>query len=398
MNIIVLILVALMGLASSVNAAGFRLADQDAKATGMANAYTAVADNASAVWYNPAAITNLEGTNVSLGTVMIAPSMEHKNTAANGGATDEIANRLHIPPHFYATHKINDQWSLGLGVNAPFGLSTEWERLTAFTRTVATKSKVQAVNYNLNGGYKLNDKFSFAAGVDYAMVNAVLNRQVTDAIPANLDGEGNGMGYNVAAMYKHNDKWNFGASYRSQIKVTLEGDLATNTIAPVEADLTLPDMLQIGAAYKFNDKWTFAADIDYTNWTTYRNIIVINQNTLAETKDIKNWKSVYAFRLGTEYKYSDTWKFRAGSFYDMNPVRKEHFETRVPDSDRVAFAIGAGWNKNNLTVDVSYMYLMFLERSITNTYAGTASTVNTKLDGKYNSIAHLPAITIGYKF
>ena len=86
-NIIVLLLVGLMGLASSVNAAGFRLSEQDAKANGMGNSFVAVADNASAVWYNPAAMTDLEKTNLSLGTVMVYPTMKHDFT----GGSDEIA-------------------------------------------------------------------------------------------------------------------------------------------------------------------------------------------------------------------------------------------------------------------------------------------------------------------
>lgn len=410
MNIIVLILVALMGLASSVNAAGFRLADQDAKATGMGNAFTAVADNASAVWYNPAAITNLEGTNVSLGTVMVYPTMEHKNT---NGTTDEIEKTLHIPPHFYATRKINDQWSLGLGVNAPFGLSTEWDPATANTRTVATKSEVKAINANLNGAYKLNEKFSFAAGVDYVTMDATLNKKLertaapTYNIEQTLEGDGTGLGYNAAVQYKHSDKWNFAANYHSKVKVAMDGkinipmpvtgvpaiDTYKTTNKDAETEITLPDLFQVGAAYKYSDKWLFSAEADYTNWTTYRRIVIDytrDDGSVTQSIDNKNWESTWAFRLGTEYKHSDTLKFRAGTFYDMNPVKEEYFETRVPDTDRVAFAIGAGWNKNNVTVDVSYMYLMFLEREVD---SATAS-----LDGKYNSAAHLPAITIGYKF
>jgi len=397
MNIIVLILVALMGLASSVNAAGFRLAEQDAKANGMANSFVAVADNASAVWYNPAAITNLEGTNVSLGTVMVAPTMEHKNEVG-ATTTDEIKSKLHIPPHFYATRKINDKWSLGLGVNAPFGLSTEWEK-TANTRYVATKSEITALNYNLNGAYKLNDKFSFAAGLNYAMIDATLNSMASPTLEAKLEGDGHGVGYNAAVMYKHNDKWNFGATYHSQMKSDIEGDMTTTAVTPVKTELTLPDTLQFGAAYKYSDKWLFSAEADYTNWTTYRQIVIKKQSdsSTVGTPSIKNWQSVWAFRLGTEYKYSETLKFRGGTFYDMNPVKEERFETRVPDTDRVAFAIGAGWNKNNFTVDVSYMYLMFLERNIDDSLADTAGVVNS-LNGKYNSVAHLPAITVGYKF
>ncbi|OGS12369.1 MAG: hypothetical protein A2234_04350 [Elusimicrobia bacterium RIFOXYA2_FULL_58_8] len=383
----------ILAMAGNAGAAGFRLAEQDAKATGMGNSFVAVADNASAVWYNPAAITGLEGTNIALGTVMVAPSMEHEST---NGIKDEISGKLHIPPHLYATRKINDSWSLGLGVNAPFGLSTEWDKTTALTRTVATKSEIAAVNYNLNGAYKATEKISVAAGLSYVMIDATLNSWHPAGREVQIEGDGNAVGYNAAVMYKHNDKLNFGANYRSQAKAKLEGDMknltALGSVLPVKTELTLPDMLQFGAAYKYSDKWLFSAEADYTNWTTYRVITFKKQSdgSVVGTPATKNWQSVWAFRLGSEYKYSDTWKFRAGTFYDSNPVKEKYFETRVPDTDRVAVSVGAGYTKGNITVDASYMYLMFMER--------TVDSATASLDGKYNSVAHLPAITVGYKF
>ncbi len=393
-NILVLIVAVLMGLAGSVNAAGFRLAEQDAKATGMGNSFVAVADNASAVWYNPAAITGLEGTNVSLGTVMVIPTMEHKNTS---GTTDKIKETTHIPPHFYATRKLNDSLSIGLGVNAPFGLSTEWDKATANTRKVATTSEVKAINANLNGAYKMSDKLSFAAGFSYVSVDATLNKwHPALAQEITLEGDGTGIGYNAAMMYQYNDKMKFGVNYRSKVKAELEGDIVATGVytGAVKTELTLPDMLQIGVSHQCTDKWLFSAEADYTNWTTYRNIIIKKQSdsTVVGSADVKNWKSVWAFRLGSEYKYSDTLKFRFGTFYDNNPVPEDRFETRVPDTDRMAFSLGAGWNKGNFTVDASYMYLYFFEREVDSALASTT------LYGKYNSAAHLPAITVGYKF
>jgi long-chain fatty acid transport protein len=395
-----------MGLAGSVNAAGFRLADQDAKATGMANAFTSVADNASAVWYNPAAITDLEGNNVSLGTILVMPTMEHKNEVG-ATTTDEIKKKTHIPPHFYTTLKKSDKLSFGIGVNAPFGLSTEWDAAAgtgANTRFTATKSEVKAINYNLNAAVKLSQKLSLAVGADYVTVDATLNRKhPLDTSEITLEGDGHGMGYNMAIMYKHNDKLKIGASYRSRVKTHLEGDMAAAGVytGPVETDLTLPDMLQIGVSHQCMPKWLFAVEADYTNWTTYRNIIIKTPAGGLISTDVKDWKSTWAFRLGTEYKHSDTLKFRAGTFYDMNPVREKHFETRVPDTDRVAFSVGAGWNKGNVTVDVAYMYLMFLERKINGSFGGdntSSSATDQKMNGKYNSKAHLPGITVGYKF
>ncbi len=395
-NIIVLLLVGLMAMASSVNAAGFRLSEQDAKANGMGNSFVAVADNASAVWYNPAAMTELEKTNLSLGTVMVYPTMEHTNVS---GTKDKIENTLHVPPYLYATHKLNEKWALGFGFNAPFGLSSEWDKTSATTKYVATLSDIKAFNYNLNGAYKVNDRLSFGLGIDYVSLDAKLYQMAAPTMEMQLSGTGHGWGYNAAAFYKLNEKWNFGASYRSPVKVLIDGTAkVTNTPKDNDANtkLTLPDTFQVGAGYKVNEKWLVSATADYTDWATYH-ALKINSATFTggTTTAYKGWESVWGFHAGTEYKYSDTWKFRAGSFYDLNPVKEKYFETRVPDSDRLAFSIGAGYTKGNIVLDISYTYLMFMERTIHDSVQDLAS--NT-LNGKYNSTAHLPAISVGYKF
>jgi long-chain fatty acid transport protein len=264
----------------------------------------------------------------------------------------------------------------------------------------------------LNGAYKLNDKLSFGLGLAWVNLTAEMDKKIELAgnnIEQKLTGDGAGWGYNAAAFYKYTDNLLFGASFRGKVKVNVDGTIklpTTGFLAALAADgdaatsITLPDLFQIGAAYKHSDKWLFSAEADYTDWTTYRKLVIDYTTTAGVAKqsiDYKNWKSVWALRAGTEYKYSNTWKFRCGAFYDINPVKEARLETRVPDSDRVALAIGAGWTKGGVTVDASYMYLMFQEREVTDSI-GSGTAVDSKLNGKYNASAHLPAITIGYKF
>jgi len=402
-----------MAIAGNVSASGFRLAEQDAKANGMGNAAVAVADNPAAAWYNPAAITGLEGTNLSLGTVMVAPVMEHVNA---NGSMDRIEKTVHIPPHFYATQKLNNKFSLGLSVNVPFGLSTEWNKVSANTREVATKSEIKAIYTNLNGAYKVNENLSVAAGASYVNLDAEMNKKIEAAgnnIEQKLTGDGTGTGYNVAAKYKWN-KWQFGASYRSKVGVDIDGKIQLPTTGGLagllppannrdaKTKITLPDMFQIGVAHQCLPDWLFTVEADYTNWATYRRLIIdytTDAGAAKQTIDNKNWSSTWAFRFGAEHKVSDAWKLRFGAFYDVNPVKNAFFETRVPDSDRIAGSIGAGYTKNNITVDVSYLYLKFLERRIDNSIQDNGATVdNTALNGKYSASARLPAITVSYKF
>ncbi|HBB67296.1 MAG: hypothetical protein A2X28_06550 [Elusimicrobia bacterium GWA2_56_46] len=397
---------ALALLAPDLYSAGFRLAEQSASAAGMGNAFVAAADDASAAWYNPAALADLEKTHLSLGSVMVYPLMEHANTAANGGQTDRVSKKLHFPPHFYATHKLNGKWAFGLGVNAPFGLETNWDKEAANTRTVATFSMIRTTNYNLNAAYKVTEKLSFGLGVDWVSLTAEMDKIIAGSIEQTLKGSGTGLSYNAAALYNVN-KWRFGTGYRSKVKITVDGGIKLPVPGPSAADgdagtkITLPDTFQLGAACKYGDKWLFSAEADYTNWAVYHKLVIDYTTTAgaaAVSTENKLWKSVWAFRLGARYNYSAAWKFRAGAFYDMTPVPSGHFETRVPDADRLAFSLGACWTKGDVTVDAAYMYLMFMERAIRNSAGGTASTINARLDGKYNASAHLPALTVSYKF
>lgn len=400
-----------LALAGSANAAGFRLSEQDARANGMGNTGVAVADNPAAVWYNPAAITGLEKTNVSLGSVMVAPEMEHTSTT---GTPDRIKNKVHVPPHFYATRKLNNKFSVGVGVLAPFGLSTQWDKVNSLTRTVATKSEIQAVYSNANVAYKVMDGLSVAAGASYVNLSATMNKKIEaggNDIEQKLTGDGTGTGYNVAAKYDWN-KWSFGANYHSKVKVDIDGKIKLPTtgllafaVPPAnnqdaKTKITLPDTFQLGVARQLPSDWLVTVEADYTNWTTYRRLIIdytTDAGAAKQTTDTKNWTSTWAFRVGGEHKVNENWKLRVGGFYDVNPVKELRFETRVPDSDRVAVSFGAGYTKGNITVDASYLYLRFMKRTIKNSM-GSGTTMDTTLNGKYSSVARLPAITVGYKF
>lgn len=388
------------------HSAGFRLTEQDAAANGMGNSFVAVANNASAVWYNPAAMTELDGTRLALGTVMVYPAMKHEFATGS----DDIAKKLHIPPYVYITRKMGEKWAIGLSFNAPFGLATEWDKTTAVTRYVATLSDIKAVNYNINAATKLGDKLSFALGLDYVALDAKLYQKVSPLAPTRelqLSGDGAGVGYNLAFFYRANEKWTLGASYRSPVKIDVDGTaLVTNAGGlsnTASTRITLPDTLQLGAAYRPSERWLLSATGDYTDWTTYH-ALKVRSNTMSALglpnpyTTSKNWKSVWAFRLGTEYSYSEDLKLRAGTFYDYNAVTEKYYETRVPDSDRLAFSLGAGYNvTKNLTFDLSYTYLKFAERTIHDSVQDNG-VIATAINGKYKSSAHLPAINLGYKF
>ncbi len=407
-KVFVMFVIAMAGVAALCSeslAAGFRLPDQDAAAMGMAGAFVGQADNPSAVWYNPAGISNLDGVRISAGVEMIYPVLTHENT---NGTTDVSDRSVAWPAEIFATDRMNDRVSLGLGITSPFGLSTDWSAFSP-TSHVATLSRVKTIEINPNVAYKISDSLSAAVGLDFMKLQATLESMLSPVTLFRLNGEGTGLGANAALLYKANEQLNLGLSYRSRIKVTVDGNANvvglpftfTNT---AQTDVTLPDLIQFGASYKASDRLTINTDLDYTWWSTYERLIVQSNTILALSGGLtntsieeKDWKNTWALRIGGQYRLSDQWKLRAGYVYDQSPVPSDRFETGLPDADRQGLTIGAGYAVGNITVDASYMYLWFKNRTISNSFAG-GLTPDPSLNGTYKSSAQLAAVTVGYKF
>ncbi len=383
-------------------AAGFALPDQDAAAMGMAGAFAAQADNPSAAWYNPAGITALDGTRVSAGAVGIYPVLKHENL---NGTTDVSERELFVPPMLYGTTKMNDSAWFGLSINSPFGLSTDWSVLSS-TAPIATFSRIKTLDINPNVALKLNNSLSLAVGVDYMKLVATLENLIAPGLSFRLDGEGSGWGANAALKWKAADRLDVGLTYRSRIKIKVDNAHAEvpalGVSSAVNTDITLPDLIQTGVSYKATENLTVNADLDYTWWSTYDRVVLESPTILVLTGGLTNtlteekqWRNTWTLRIGGQYRLSDAWKLRAGYVYDQTPVQEAHFETRTPDSDRQGVTIGAGYTTGPLTVDASYLYLMFMNRTITDSLEDGSSQI---LNGTYRGVAHLFALSVGYKF
>jgi long-chain fatty acid transport protein len=395
-------------------AAGFRLPDQSASAMGMAGAFVGQADDATAVWYNPAGITQLSGTQVAGGLIAIYPVLTHETT---NDTTDVAERKVHVPVHLYFAHKVNDKIALGLGVNNPFGLSTGWSDTSA-TRYVSTFSKIVTTEINPNVAFQANPSLSVGIGIAYVNMRATMEKLVRVVIPPppalvdlgdhnfRLSGDGDGWGANIAVLYKVSEPLKIGFSYRSRIKVDLDGtaDLTGEPAAQSgtgSTSITLPDLIGLGISYKVTDRLNLNADLDYTRWSTYDRLVIVSDNATFNSTIEKQWKDVWCLRFGAQYTLSEQWKVRGGLVYDQNPVPDSHFDTSVPDSDRIGITAGLGYSIDRITVDAAYMYLKFLGRTITNSLADDDANPFTPpdpLNGTYRSQAHLVAVTVGYKF
>jgi long-chain fatty acid transport protein len=388
----------------SAQAGGFMVGEMATRATGMGSAFTAVADDASATWYNPAGLAFVEGTNVMVGgDVVFVLGADFTSNTANPlgpGITARSNEDQFIIPHVYFTYTDPEsKLSASIGVNAPFGLETNWPTTAPFS-ALTTFSRLQLINANANVTFKINDNFAIAGGVDYAYaLNVDLNNTVLE-----LGADGDGFGYNVAILYK-GDQFSAGATYRSQIDVDLSGT-ALSVGAPLPPGLTgsatttvtLPDIANFGVAWMPNDEWTLSFDVDWVGWSSIDQLNIVFgaplNLALPSTQLLFNWDDTVAFRAGAEWKYLPTMRARFGYVYDPTPITDADFTPAIPLNDRQIFSVGYSYDvSENATLDFAYAYVLFEDRNQT---AGVGA--NALKNGTYSADVHIAAASLSYRF
>ncbi len=388
---------------------GFQMPDQSVRAFGMADAFTAVADDASAVWYNPAGIAFQQSSRISLGAADIyIPPVDFTSNASNPflpAATTASSKRQNaVLPQWYMTRIIPaSDWSFGLGINSPFGLETDWTG-TALAN-VSTFSRVRMININPTLAYKITDHFSIGVGLDYTYVKDVdLNNTILTQ-----HGHGDGWGGNVGLLYK-TGLFSLGISYRTQIAVRVNGTAAStlggNTTAVTS--FKLPDMVNIGAAFHPTDTLTLSLDIDWTNWGKYDQVALnyaspitiptgIPALPLTKVRSIvvqKQWHATIAPKIGLSWQMNHDVQLRLGYSFDPSPVNDLYAGPDLPVNDQHNFSVGLGYQvSKQVSLDVAYMYTR--QVGLNQTAPVGADALG---NGHYSARAHLFGAAVNYQF
>jgi long-chain fatty acid transport protein len=371
----------------------------------------------AAIAYNPAAMSFHEGNSLALGVLFLKPDLS-VNTGS--GFVDSDANDTVAAPSITAHTTLSESWALGLAVNAPFGLETEWPAGTYDSQypggsLIPTKTNLKIVAFSPSVSYKFNDNVSLAGGIDiYDMREVVFNSVVNAGTPGSnpavkLKGEGRGAGFNLGLMVRQG-KWSFGGSYHSEAHIPVEGEVTSPSgTTDVEADLDLPSRLQLGVRHQTTDKLGLEFDFTRTGWSSFDQLVVDEtQYGINVTTSTNNWDDANAYRLGATYDISPATQLRVGYTLDETPQEDDFYSPRIPDADRQLFSLGIGHTlSNGWTIDAGYMYVKFDDRTINSSKTtadntallGYAETNGTSaVNGDYESSVHLFGLGVTKKF
>ena len=400
----------------AAQAAGFALIEQSG--SGMGNAFagsSAIAEDASTVYFNPAGMTYIEGTQLVGALHLIKPSAEFNNNGSLpgggprplGGSGGDAGDLAFIPNMYFKTD-LNDSIKLGIGINAPFGLKTEYDN-GWIGRFQALKSEVKTVNINPAIAFKLNDQLSLGFGVSAMWAQATLTRAVNLGAAesdVHIKGEDWGYGYNLGAIYQATPDTRFGLAYRSKVDQHLEGDakfgapLAANNTS-VKANIALPETLSLSAFSRLNDTWDVMGDVTWTRWSRFKELKIIRANGSLLALTPENWDDTMRYSIGVNYHYSDSIKLRGGLAYDEEAISDQFRTARIPGNDRKWLSLGAGWKVTpNSNIDVGYSHLFISSAKIDDnqTAAIVGPPGNGRLTGSYDASVDILSMQYTHNF
>lgn len=447
--------------ASTMTQAGsFGLIEQSASGQGSAYAgASALGEDASTIYFNPAGMTRLSGSQIVVAGHIISPNAKF----INNGTTDALGTPLSgndsntgdlafIPNFYYATELSNDI-HVGVGVNVPFGLSTEYDDGWV-GRYHALRSEIASVNINPSIAWKATDKVSVGFGISIQYMTLELTNNIDsygactqlDPSPGNagctaaglvgfgnasrdsyvkLTGDSLELGWNAGILFDVDDKSRIGLSYRSAIKHEVSGDASYNldpglqpfsdgaALPPpagigfnilqntsLKAVAELPETFSFSYVGDIDSKWTALFDWTWTGWSSL-DVITIRQAGgvpgQEPTLDLA-YRDTNRYSVGVNYQHTDQLVYRGGLAYDETPIRSpENTSARIPGNDRKWVSFGVGYDFSSAwTMDLGYSHL-FISDTTTNNNGGSSSS-NATLKGTYESSVDILSVQANYNF
>lgn len=432
--------VAVAGALVSTDAAasGFQIKENSAKALGRAFAGLDTAGNdVSVVVNNPAAMSDLTGVMVQVDATAI-----DVHTQFHGSGTDAFGQPLsggdggnggdvNPVPALYFSAPINDAWRVGLAVNAPFGLKTEYDR-NWVGRYQAIKSQVTSVDIIGSVSWAINPQFALGASViaqrtsvdlsnavDFGAIIAggqIAAGQPPTILPQSADGfarvTGDDWSYGgqIGAEWKPTAQDRIGLDYRSKITHTISGN-ATFQLPPIaqavfggtslfqdtaaSGQLATPATASLSYWHTGSGPVSFGAELGWTGWREFKQLRVDFANPAQPpTIEAENWRNTFFGSLGMDYKLNEQWTLRGGVAYDQTPTRDATRTPRIPDGARRWLAVGVGFTPvQNVEFNLGYAHL-FVD-------SGSVNDVNQTGDhlvGSFDNSGNLLSVSGTYRF
>jgi len=412
---------------AAARAAGYGIYEQGAAVLGMAGAGTASVHDASAVFFNPAAMAGLEGSRIYGGGSLLQPFTSFAGVAPHPGfgVTEEMKAQQFYPPTAYLTHRYPTGWALGLGLNSPFGLRAEWKNPDQFSgRYIVARAELRTLNASLAAARQFRPSLSagFGGNLVFASLDLV-DRQFISAPGggggqlevANVDLASDwtpGYGWNAGLRWTPAKSWNVGLTYRSRVILHVDGEVDITQIPTgnstwdavvaaqlppdqaVSTVLRLPAIAALGVAWSWGSAWTFEGDAVFTEWSAFKDLpIYFQRSPSSNERIVEDYDDSFQFRVGAEHRLKAfTW--RLGYYYDEAAAPTESVSPILPDADRQGATLGLGLGfgqDKRLTLDLYELAVVAKNRK-------TDGVNRDGFEGEYKTFVNSTGLSLAYRW
>lgn len=360
-----------LALPAAADAAAFDQPDFSASAAGVSNAYTALADDASAMAYNPAGIAWQDGIGAMAGA-----AIPYRDSSAK--ITGGIAPDTAIPgnaSHVYLTWMPRDRdYGFGIGVTTPYAMDSTWGD-TTFSGA-ASNTRLFTFRTSVDGIYAISSSMAVAAGMDWYYTQLDLKNG-----SANFSGTDAGsFGGHASWLWRPMPSWSLGAMFRLGSKLSIDSKSDAG-----RADVQLPNEARFGIGYNLTDGVRLEIDGRWTGWSDLTDMNVVG-GAAAQTNTL-NMEDTFAAMTGITWTWRENSQLRFGYAFDQGANKDAGFNARLADANSHRFSLGMGGDMFGVHADLAYAYTYFPDRTVTGTFAGT-----------YRDRKQVVAISIGKSF
>ncbi len=407
----------------------------------------------SAIFYNPAGIIGSGRGTLSAGVTYIGPKGSFTNDIT--GNESVLDNLKFYIPHLYYARDLGSGYSAGLGVFAPYGLTTDWGN-TFEGRFLGYRSMIQSIYVQPTFAARINSTIKVGGGFDFSFVKVNLRQRAdlwsttlapgvtganlgfakgTDFADINLEGNGTGIGFNLGAIWQAHPRFALGVRYLSQQEIYInKADATITQIAtgltlaggnplglpagtPVDAvvapqftgagalvnqtgstKLTFPSQFVFGVTVKATPRLNILGDVQWVNWKKFETL-ALQFERLPQKIIREDYVNTVGYRIGGEYMVNDKYTARIGFLSHGAAAPDQTVTPNLPEGPRTEYTAGVGGTLTpRFHLDVAYQYIDQADRRGRTTDGGLAVPTTAVNNGLYTFSASLIGATLTYKF
>lgn len=385
---------------------GFRNPPDTAAALGKAGNHIVWVDDASAVFYNPANLVDVQSRQIQISSLV---GYSHAEYSGQLGWTETEKPWGVLPAFALAwpllkTDQITDL-ALGFGVHVPYGRQTQWEMdgaLPIFT-------KMSVVDASPALAWRVSDSVSIGAGLDLYYGRLQFRQLLGAPLPfppgssIEADADGFAVGGNAGITWRMTPRQRLALTCRSPFDLTFSGEMNTENIpgaaatSDLETTFNFPTIVALGYGIKLTETVSVEAKVEWLQFSRNKTMAIdAGANSplagaLGLANSPQNWNDTWTFGIGPEWRFARDWTLRAGYLYLQSPIPDETFAPTALDVDQSVVSVGLGYQSGRHTIDFAYALGIFDTRRV-------HDNQQPLYDGTYEFQGHLLALTYTYAF